>query len=275
MDELSTATAMRRWRAKAQTPVALVPTMGAVHAGHLALVADAQRRCASVVVSIFVNPLQFAPTDDLDRYPRDLDGDLAVLRAAGVDAVFVPSAATFVPADLATTVSVAAVTDRFEGASRPGHFDGVATIVTKLLSVTRPAVAVFGQKDYQQLLVVRRLAADLDLDVEIVGVEIVRDADGLALSSRNRYLSAIERGRALTLSTALRTTADLWTGDAEVVRSALRSLLADADIDVEYADVVDAATLAPLTGMGHRSARAIVAARVGGTRLIDNWPLTR
>ena len=200
-----TVDSLRRWRADAPGLVGLVPTMGALHAGHLSLVVAARQTCASVVASVFVNPLQFGPGEDLDAYPRDLDGDLAQLRLAGVDAVFEPSVADFVPPDLATTVSVAGLTDGLEGASRPEHFAGVTTIVTKLLHVVAPDRAFFGEKDYQQLAVIRRMVADLDLPVDIVGRPIVRDEDGLALSSRNAYLSADERTpRAATLTCAAR-----------------------------------------------------------------------
>lgn len=276
MQVLPDVAGARRWRASAPGPVGLVPTMGALHAGHLALAAAARERCATVVASVFVNPLQFGPGEDLDSYPRDLPGDLDQLRRAGVDAVFTPTTEAFVPAGLTTTVSVAGLTERFEGASRPGHFDGVATIVTKLLHVTWPDVACFGEKDYQQLAVIRRLVDDLDLPVEVVGVPIVRDPDGLALSSRNVYLSAAERADALALSRALRTAAASWTGDADVARATLHAALTSAPgVAVDYADVVDVATLVPLTGAGHTRGRALLAARVGTTRLIDNVLLAR
>lgn len=265
----------RRWRSTAEDPVGLVPTMGALHAGHLSLVAAARSRSATVVASVFVNPMQFAPGEDLASYPRDLAGDVDTLRDAGVDAVFAPSTETFVPDDLATTVSVSGVTETMEGAFRPGHFDGVATIVTKLFNVVQPAVAVFGEKDYQQLTMIRRMVIDLDLPVEVAAVPIVRDHDGLALSSRNIHLSADERARALWLSTALRRTAQAWTGNADAARKVLMTTLTGVrDIDVDYGDVVDEHTLVALHGDGHRRARALVAARVGSTRLIDNLLLT-
>lgn len=264
----------RRWRAAAPGPVGLVPTMGALHAGHLALVAAARQRCATVIASVFVNPLQFGPGEDFASYPRDMPGDLDLLREAGVDMVFAPHAEVFTPAGRATTVSVSGITERYEGASRPGHFDGVATVVTKLLNVAQPAVAFFGEKDYQQLAMIRRMVADLNLPVEIAAIPIVRDADGLALSSRNVLLSTGERERALALSGALRSAAQAWAGDADAARTALRSMLEDAKgIDLDYADVVDEQTLTPLHGSGHRRARALVAARVGATRLIDNCKL--
>ena len=262
---------LRRWRSEARAPLGFVPTMGALHAGHLSLVEIARRRCATVVVSVFVNPLQFAPGEDLARYPRDLPGDVDKLAQAGVDAVFAPEAERFVADGLTTTVSVAGLTGPLEGVFRPGHFDGVTTIVTKLLNVVQPDVAVFGEKDYQQLAVIRRMVDDLDLPVEIVAAPIVRDDDGLALSSRNRYLSADERARALVLSRALRDAARTWSGDADAARAVLRRTLgAVAGIDVDYADVVDEHTLVALHGDGHHRARAVLAARVGATRLIDN-----
>jgi pantoate--beta-alanine ligase len=274
MEVLADIADARRWRAAAPEPVGLVPTMGALHAGHLALVAAARERCAAVIVSVFVNPMQFGPGEDLDSYPRDLTADLDRLRAAGVGMVFTPDAKVFTPTDRATTVSVSGVTERFEGASRPGHFDGVATVVTKLLNVAQPAVAFFGEKDFQQLVTIRTMVADLNLPVEIAAIPIVRDAGGLALSSRNVYLSAAERERALGLSRALRRAADAWTGDADSTRTVLRSALeATSGVAVDYADVVDEHTLVPLHGAGHRRGRALVAARVGSTRLIDNWKL--
>ena len=261
----------RRWRSTAADPLGLVPTMGALHAGHLSLVVAARSRSATVVASVFVNPMQFAPGEDLASYPRDLAGDVDTLRDAGVDAVFAPSVEAFVPDELTTKVSVSGLTETMEGVFRPGHLDGVATIVTKLFNVVQPAVAVFGEKDYQQLTMIRRMVIDLDLPVEVASVPIVRDHDGLALSSRNIHLSADERARALGLSTALRRTAQAWTGNADAARKVLMTTLTEVrDIDVDYADVVDEHTLVALHGGGHRRARALVAARVGSTRLIDN-----
>jgi pantoate--beta-alanine ligase len=261
---------LRSWRTTADGPVGLVPTMGALHAGHMSLVAAARARCPTVVASIFVNPLQFGDAEDLATYPRDLAGDLDDLRDAGVDAVFAPDAETFTR-DLATSVQVTGVTDRYEGAFRPGHFAGVTTVVAKLFNAVGPDLAFFGEKDYQQLTTIRRMVADLNVPVDVIGLPTVRDDDGLALSSRNAHLSADERARALRLSQALQHAADSWQGDADAVRAALWSTLRDGDgIDVDYAEVVDADTLEPLSGGGHTAARALVAARVGGTRLIDN-----
>lgn len=260
---------LRAWRRDAPRPLGLVPTMGALHAGHMSLVDGARAANASVVASVFVNPLQFGPDEDLDSYPRDLPSDLTRLRDAGVDAVFAPAAERFAEG-LVTRVSVGGVSDEYEGAFRPGHFDGVATIVTKLFNVVGADRAYFGEKDYQQLVMIRRMVADLDVPVEVVGMPIVRDDDGLALSSRNVYLSAEERQRALRLSRALRAAAG-WEGDADTARAALWEVLGDgAGVDVDYADVVDEDTLQPLAGRGHTAARALIAARVGRTRLIDN-----
>jgi len=275
MQVFSDIAEFRQWRSTAKEPLGLVPTMGALHAGHLSLVTAARDRSATVVASVFVNPMQFAPGEDLASYPRDLPGDVDKLREAGVDTVFAPPVEAFVPADLATKVSVSGVTETLEGAFRAGHFDGVATIVTKLFNVVRPAIAVFGEKDYQQLTMIRRMVVDLDMPVEIAAVPIVRDDDGLALSSRNVYLSGEERARALTLSAALARAAQAWTGDADAAREVLIATLGVVpEIDVDYAEVVDEHTLVTLQGGGHRRARALVAARVGSTRLIDNLLLT-
>ena len=256
---------------RAGRSIGLVPTMGALHDGHLSLVAAARRDCDVVVVSVFVNPLQFGPGEDFEAYPRDLDGDLRLLGRHGVDLVFAPRAEAFTPADRRTTVHVADLTERLEGAARPGHFDGVTTIVTKLLSAVGPERAYFGEKDYQQLVVVRRMVADLDLPVTIVAGPIVRDDDGLALSSRNTYLSAAERRSALSLSRALRAVAEAWDGDADAARSRLRTTLEQAPgVRLDYAEVVDPETLVPLEGVVEGAAQALVAAFVGRTRLIDN-----
>ncbi len=251
----------------------LVPTMGALHDGHLSLVRRARDECRVVVVSVFVNPLQFAPDEDLARYPRDLTRDVALLDGLA-DVVFAPDAATFTPPERRTTVSVAGLTATLEGASRPGHFDGVTTIVAKLLNVVAPDRVYFGEKDFQQLAVVRCMAADLDVPAAVVGCPIVRDADGLALSSRNAYLTAAQRHDALALSRALREVADTWDGDATSARRRLRRRLDGAPgVRVDYAEVVDPETLAPLEGVGAGPAQALVAAVVGTTRLIDNTRL--
>ena len=251
--------------------VALVPTMGALHAGHLSLVRMAREHADVAVVSIFVNPLQFGPGEDLATYPRDLGGDLAQLAPAGVDLVFTPDAAAFTPPAGRTTVAVRGLTTVLEGASRPGHFDGVTTVVAKLLAVVRPDVAVFGEKDYQQLVVLHTMVADLDLGVEVLAGPLVREADGLALSSRNAHLSAVDRRQALALSAALGEVAAAWDADADRARSLLASRLRGAPgVRADYAEVVDPVTLAPLHGVVPGPARALVAAWVGRTRLIDN-----
>lgn len=257
---------------RAGRTVALVPTMGALHAGHASLVDRAVAECDAVVASIFVNPLQFGPGEDLEQYPRRFDDDVAMLGERGVAHVFAPEATTFAPPELRTTVSVRGpLAERFEGASRPGHFDGVATIVTKLLAVALPDRAYFGEKDLQQLAVVRTLVRDLDLPVDVVGCPIVRDVDGLALSSRNAYLAADERGHALALAAALRDAQATWAGDATAARRALRAALEAAPcVEPDYADVVDPRTFEALEGRVDGPAHAVVAARVGRARLIDN-----
>jgi pantoate--beta-alanine ligase len=245
--------------------------MGALHKGHLSLVRMAAADCPTVVVSIFVNPLQFGPTEDFAAYPRDLDRDLAALEPLGVDVAFHPDVETFTPPGRLTTVRVDRLTDVLEGKTRPGHFDGVTTIVAKLLTVVGPDRAYFGEKDFQQLVVIRRMVADLDLPVEIVAGPIVRDADGLALSSRNAYLSAVERQQALALSQALFAAVAAWDGDADAVRALLRNTLEAAPgVRLDYAEVCDPETLEPLEGVAEGPAQALVAAWVGGARLIDN-----
>jgi pantoate--beta-alanine ligase len=254
--------------------VGFVPTMGYLHEGHLSLVDHARARAGFVVMSVFVNPLQFGPTEDLARYPRDLPRDLAMAASRGVDLVFAPDVAEMYPGG-EPRVSVVAdeeMAGRLCGASRPGHFRGVLTVVAKLFGIVRPDVAVFGQKDWQQATLIRRMAADLELGVEIDVAPIVREADGLALSSRNAYLSADERARALALSRALgraRALYDAGEGDAGALRAALWAGLDVPGVEPEYAEVVDGATLQPV----HRAAPGAVlavAARVGRTRLIDN-----
>lgn len=257
------------WRAAGQT-VALVPTMGALHAGHLALVAIARSRADRVVASIFVNPKQFGANEDLDRYPRREAADAKALTDAGCDLLWLPPAEVMYPAGFATNVTVAGVSEPLDGAARPGHFDGVATVVAKLFSQVRPDVAVFGEKDFQQLSVIRRLNADLDFGIEIVGAPTQRDDDGLALSSRNAYLSTEDRAAAVALPRALGEAAEAiaaGVGPADVLDKA-RMRLAAAGFAVDYVELVDAETLAaPRAG---RPRRLLAAARIGGTRLIDN-----
>jgi pantoate--beta-alanine ligase len=257
-------------RAARTGPVALVPTMGALHAGHAELIRHAATLAGSVAVSIFVNPLQFGPGEDLDRYPRTLDSDLALLAGLGVELVFAPGAAEMYPAGRpAVTVDPGPLGDLLEGASRPGHFAGVLTVVTKLLGLVRPEVALFGEKDYQQLALIRRTVADLELGVEIVGVPTVRDPDGLARSSRNRYLAPAERARALALSRALRAGEAAGPGGAGAVLNAATAQLGGVDVDYLALRGTD---LGPAPAAG--PARLLVAARVGATRLIDNTALT-
>jgi pantoate--beta-alanine ligase len=255
--------------------LALVPTMGALHAGHMALVAAAARVADHVAASIFVNPAQFGPNEDFDAYPRTEVADAALLDAAGVALLWAPNARTVYPAGFATKVLVAGLGDLYCGAARPGHFDGVATVVTKLLTQVAPDVALFGEKDWQQLAIIRRLVRDLDLPVEILGVPIARDADGLALSSRNAYLTAPERAAAPALAAALRTAAARIAGGddvAAVLAQAERDMIAAGFARVDYVALCDADTLEPLTTFA-QPARLLAAARIGKTRLIDNFPV--
>ena len=256
--------------------VGFVPTMGFLHDGHLSLVDEARRRADFVVMSIFVNPLQFAPTEDLSRYPRDPDGDAAKARARGVALLFTPGEAEMYPRERRVEVVPRALHARWEGAVRPGHFAGVLTVVTKLFNVVTPDVAVFGQKDVQQATLVRALVADLNLPIEIVVAPTTRESDGLAMSSRNSYLSADERRRATVLSRALYAARDAFRGgEARVatLERAARSILdAEPAVAVDYFAIVDGETLEPVT-TARGGAVALVAARVGRTRLIDNLVL--
>ena len=256
--------------------VGLVPTMGALHDGHLALVRAAQADCRRVVATIFVNPKQFAPNEDLASYPRREAADLAMLRSAGVALVFMPAVAEIYPPGFATTVRVAGLTDCLCGAHRAGHFDGVATVVTKLLLQSLADTAYFGEKDYQQLLVVRRLARDLDIPVQIAGVPTVREADGLALSSRNAYLSPKERRIAPGLAQVLRRIAAALSAQPDaVVRETARGSadLEQAGFAVEYLEIREAEALAPVAATVTAPARAFGAVHLGRTRLIDNIPI--
>ncbi len=280
MDIARTIAELRRqvalWR-KAGERVGLVPTMGALHEGHLALVRTAKAECDRVAASIFVNPKQFSPSEDLASYPRRETADFDVLRAAGVDLVFAPATAEIYPPDFVTTIQVTGLTEGLCGAHRAGHFDGVATVVTKLLIQSLPDAAYFGEKDYQQLMIVRRLARDLDIPVQIAGVPTVREPDGLALSSRNAYLSQRERRIAPDLARVLRSVAAaLAQQPAGVVGELARGLgeLQDAGFAVEYLEIRDAETLAPVTAQVTAPSRVFAAVHLGRTRLIDNMPLT-
>jgi pantoate--beta-alanine ligase len=264
------------WR-KGDERVGLVPTMGALHQGHMALVRAARVECARVVASIFVNPKQFAPTEDLGSYPRREAADLNMLRSAGVDLVFIPALHEMYPPDFATLVQVSGLTEGLCGAHRAGHFDGVTTVVTKLLIQALPDIAYFGEKDYQQLTVVRRLARDLNIPVLIAGVPTVREADGLALSSRNVYLSAEERRIAPNLARVLRSVAAALAGDPTVVQREIArgsAALQQSGFTVEYLEIREAETLAVTSEVTARS-RIFAAVRLGTTRLIDNMPIAR
>ncbi|MGK6353614.1 pantoate--beta-alanine ligase [Sphingomonas sp. DT-207] len=253
--------------------VVLVPTMGALHDGHMALVEAARRAGDRVVVSIFVNPLQFAPSEDLEKYPRREQADSRLLTSAGVDLLWLPPVEVMYPDGFVTNVSVGGVSEVLDGAHRPGHFDGVATVVAKLFNQVRPDVAVFGEKDWQQLAVIRRMVADLDMGIEILGVLTQREDDGLALSSRNIYLAPEDRARAVALPRALGVAerAIAKGGDADAALDQAREMLAAAGFEVDYVALADAETLGePRPGY---PLRLLAAARIGGTRLIDNIPV--
>lgn len=252
--------------------LALVPTMGALHAGHMALIAKAKHHASHVAASIFVNPTQFGPSEDFSRYPRQEAEDAAMLEASGCALLWAPSVATMYPDGHATSIRVAGVSEPLEGAHRPGHFDGVATVVAKLFVQVQPDVALFGEKDFQQLAVIRKMVRDLDLPVGIVGVPTQRDVDGVALSSRNAYLSSDERVAARALPRALLEAArSLRDGEAaEAVLERARAQLRDAGFDpIDYVALVDAETLVPAGDLA-RPRRLLAAAKLGRTRLIDN-----
>jgi pantoate--beta-alanine ligase len=263
---------LRKRRADLPGPVALVPTMGALHEGHRSLVRAARERAASVVVSVFVNPTQFGPGEDFDRYPRTWDDDLAALAEEGADLVFHPSVDDVYPPGAAgVTVDPGPVGAVLEGAVRPGHFAGVLTVVAKLFGLVRPDLAVFGEKDYQQLTLIRAMARELALDVDVVGAPTVREADGLALSSRNRYLEPAQRAAAVSLSRSLLAGAAAGAAGADAVLTAAREVLAaEPSLVLDYL-VLTGPDLGPAPSEG--VARLLVAARAGATRLLDNVPV--
>ena len=250
---------LRTARASLDGTVALVPTMGALHPGHMKLVDIAKAHADHVIASIFVNPIQFAPTEDLSRYPRQEEEDAALLADAGVAILWAPDVAMMYPQGFATTVSVAGLSEGLCGASRPGHFDGVATVVSKLFGQVRPDIALFGEKDWQQLQVIRRMTADLDLGVEIIGVPTERESDGLAMSSRNAYLSVADRQAAVALPKALKAAASAMAagGDEAKICAEARESITTVGFAIEYLE--------------RRDDRLLAAARIGSTRLIDNF----
>ena len=258
------------WREKGET-VALVPTMGALHRGHMSLVALGKKLAMRVVATIFVNPTQFAPTDDFNRYPRSLEADKKMLLDAGCDALFAPTVDVMYPQGFTSVLDPGPLATVLEGVYRPGHFAGVATVVTKLLLQALPDVAIFGEKDFQQLQVIRRVVRDLDLPVQIVGAPIIRDDDDLALSTRNAYLSTDERTRAATLPRTLRATIGKLRAGADVQATLKegRATLAAVGFAVDYLELADPVTMLPVREL-KTGTRLLVAAKIGATRLIDN-----
>ena len=267
---------LQTWRRKQNTSnakIGFVPTMGALHEGHISLIRHARKHCQNVVVSIFVNPLQFGPAEDLSRYPRTVKRDQELCREAGVEVFFWPSSAEFYPKDFQTSVTVTKLSQRWEGGARPTHFEGVTTVVTKLLCLVGPNQAYFGQKDYQQLLVVKQLVQDLNIDTRIVRCPTIRESDGLALSSRNRYLSESQRRQAVSLSAALRRGVQAikqGTTNARVIQSGMQKALRKiSGVKVEYLVVCDAETLEPLMYVKGEVV-LLGAIQIGAIRLIDN-----
>ena len=272
-----TVAEFRAARAGVPAPLGFVPTMGYLHEGHIALVDAARAECATVAASIFVNPTQFGPNEDFERYPRAEDRDLALLEAAGTDLVLMPPVEEVYPPGDATRVRVGGITEGQEGARRPGHFEGVATVVAKLFGMVQPDRAYFGEKDGQQLRVIRRMTRDLLLPIEIVACPTVREPDGLALSSRNVYLSAAERTQALSLSAGLRAASDAFNGgerDAGRLRAMVRERIESQPLaDISYVSLADSETLDELEGAVERAAMLSLAVRFTGATLIDNVTL--
>lgn len=279
MQIIRTIAELRTWRRSLRhtaSTLGLVPTMGALHEGHLSLIRASKSSCGITAATIFVNPLQFAPTEDLAKYPRTFDDDCALLEREGVDILFAPSPEEMYPPGSETFVDVPHIGSRLDGASRPGHFRGVATVVAKLFNLLQPDRAFFGQKDAAQVSVLRAMVRDLNFDIDIITCPTVRDSDGLALSSRNRYLTPQERTIALTLSRALHATkAAIQAGNRNphTLRQSLHEHLASPDLRLDYADLVDPNTLLPVTTLDNETLIA-VAAWVGNTRLIDNILIT-
>ena len=275
MTEVGGIQALRQWRAKQTGHVSLVPTMGALHSGHRALMDRAREAGDAVVTSIFVNPLQFGADEDFTKYPRPFTADIDVCESAGVDFVFAPALGEMYPSAPEVTVSSGRMGSVFEGAARPGHFDGVLTVVAKLFTLTKPDSAVFGLKDIQQFCLVKRMIADLNFDIDLIGLPVVRDADGLAMSSRNEYLAPEDRRAALAIPRALDAAARV--AQQEAVVDAAHEILQPAaergELVLDYLSLVDAATLQPCEQGFRGSALLLVSATVGGTRLIDNVPL--
>jgi len=264
---------IKQLRLKLAEPVGFVPTMGYLHEGHLALVRHARAENSSVLVSIFANPTQFGPQEDFDKYPRNPKRDLAMLEKEGVDIVFMPSVAEMYPPQFDSWVEVGKVTERLEGATRPGHFRGVTTVVAKLLNIVQPDKAYFGQKDAQQLVVIKKMVADLDMNVEIIAVPTVREPDGLAMSSRNIYLNAEERKAALVLYQALTLAQKLWSQgerDAQAIHQQMTAIIQKQPLaEIDYISIADAETLDELDTV-KTPALVSLAVKIGRTRLIDN-----
>jgi pantoate--beta-alanine ligase len=263
---------LHEWQVTRQT-VALVPTMGAIHAGHLQLVAEAKKNASKIVVSIFVNPTQFGPNEDFANYPRTLERDIQLLAQAGVDLVWSPSAIEMYPEGFATSIHVAGLSEALCGAFRPGHFDGVATVVAKLFMQIRPDIALFGEKDYQQLMLIKRLVKDLNMNIEVLGVPTLRERDGLALSSRNQYLDADERKIAPKLYAILQQTSNHIRSGADVkdmLGLAEKEIIAAGFTKIDYIELREEESLMPVVNFSEETARLLSAVWLGKTRLIDN-----